>query len=110
MCAVVSCPECGEGRVDPFDVTVRARIDSDDWSYRFICPTCTLRTVAGTSRAAALQAVEAGASLETWRWSIDDDEHGREGPPLSYTDLQDLRGALSQPDWLDSLSNKESDR
>ena len=107
--ALVDCPDCGEGRVTPLDVTVRARIETDDWSYRFTCPTCTRRTVATTSRAAALQAVEAGASLETWRWSAETNEVVSDGPPLSLADLRDLRGALSDPDWLDAFSRSADD-
>lgn len=102
--AVVDCPECGERRVDPRDVTVRARIDIDEWSYRFACPTCARRAVASTSRAAALQALEEGASLETWHWSIETHEPERDGPPMSLADLLDLRAALSEPDWLETLS------
>jgi predicted RNA-binding Zn-ribbon protein involved in translation (DUF1610 family) len=105
--ALVDCPECGEGRIDPVDVTVRARIESDDWSYRFICPTCERRTVASTSRAAALEAVEAGAGLETWRWSSDGGST-HDGPPLSLADLLELRVALSEPDWLDTLSTSDN--
>lgn len=105
--ALVDCPECGEGRIDPVDVTVRARIESDDWSYRFICPTCERRTVASTSRAAALEAVEAGATLETWRWSSDGGS-ARDGPPLNLSDLLELRLALSEPDWLETLSTSDN--
>ena len=94
----------------PFEITVRARIDIDEWSYRFICPTCGRRAVASTSRAAALEAVEQGSSLETWRWSPRVAEPVREGPPLSMADLRALRAALSAPDWIESLSNKQSDR
>ncbi|MDQ1477735.1 MAG: hypothetical protein QOE62_2964, partial [Actinomycetota bacterium] len=90
-CALVDCPECGEERVDPLDVTVRARIENDQWSYRFTCPSCNRRTVASTSREAALQAVEAGASLETWRWSTETGGPDHDGPPLSLADLLDLR-------------------
>jgi hypothetical protein len=106
---VVDCPECGEGRVDPLDVTVRARIEADEWSYRFTCPTCARRAVATTSRSAALQAVEAGASLETWRWSTDSHESVPDRPPMSLADLRDLRGALSDPDWLDAFSRSADD-
>jgi predicted RNA-binding Zn-ribbon protein involved in translation (DUF1610 family) len=105
--ALVDCPECGEGRIDPVAVTVRARIESDDWSYRFTCPTCGRRTVASTSREAALEAVEAGASLETWRWSPGGGST-HDGPPLSLTDLLELRVALSEPDWLETLSISEN--
>jgi predicted RNA-binding Zn-ribbon protein involved in translation (DUF1610 family) len=108
--AVVDCPECGELRVHPLEVTVRARIDIDEWSYRFTCPTCSRRAVASTSRAAALEAVEEGSSLETWQWSADADAFERNGPPLSMADLRALRVALSEPDWLESLSKNESDR
>jgi hypothetical protein len=107
--ALVDCPECGEGRVDPLNVTVRARIETDEWSYRFTCPTCTRRAVAATSRAAALQAVEAGASLETWRWSTESHEALRAGPPMTLADLRDLRGALSDPEWLDAFSRSADD-
>jgi predicted RNA-binding Zn-ribbon protein involved in translation (DUF1610 family) len=102
--AVVDCPECGERRVDPRDVTVRARIDIDEWSYRFTCPTCARRAVASTSRAAALQAVEEGSELETWHRSVETHEPERDGPPMSLADLLDLRAALSEPDWLETLS------
>jgi hypothetical protein len=95
--------------VDPLDITVRARIETDEWSYRFTCPTCTRRAVATTSRAAALQAVEAGASLETWRWSAESHETVSDGPPMSLADLRDLRGALSDPHWLDAFSRPADD-
>ena len=107
--AVVDCPECGEARVDPLDVTVRARVETDEWSYRFICPTCDRRTVATTSRAAALQAVEAGASLEPWRWPTETEQPVRDETPLSLADLRDLQGALSDPKWLDTLSRSADD-
>jgi len=114
-CAVVECPECGQGRIDPHAVTVRALVEHDEWSYRFECPTCARRAVASTSRAAALEAVEAGATLETWRWS---NESGPDpdAPPLTLSDLRDLRVALSEPTWIDTLStsdngsNTDSDR
>jgi hypothetical protein len=107
-CALVDCPECGEERVDPLVVTVRARIEIDEWSYRFTCPSCHLRAVASTSREAALQAVEAGASLETWRWSSEADDPDHNGPPLSLADLLDLRVALSEPGWCETLSTADN--
>jgi hypothetical protein len=107
--AIVDCPDCGEGRVDTLDVTVRARIENDDWSYRFTCPMCARRAVATTSRAAALRAVEAGAALETWRWLTEMDERASGGPPLSLVDLLDLRMALSEPDWLETLTKSDLD-
>ena len=107
-CALVRCPECGEERVDPLVVTVRARIEIDDWSYRFTCPSCNLRAVASTSREAALQAVEAGATLESWRWSSEADDPDHNGPPLSLADLLDLRVALSEPSWFETLSKADN--
>jgi hypothetical protein len=86
------------------DVTVRARLDSDEWSYRFVCPSCDRRTVASTSRGAALEAVEAGASLETWRQSVETDAPNRDAAPLSLADLLALRFAMSKPDWLETFS------
>ncbi len=109
LCALVDCPECGEGRIDPVDVTVRARIENDEWSYRFTCPTCTRPTVASTSREAALEAVEAGSSLETWRWSTELDDPAHDGPPLSLADLLDLRVSLSEPDWLETLATSDNE-
>ena len=107
---IVSCRDCGQARMPLDAVTVRGCLDDDQWSYRFTCPTCCRRAVASTSRAAALQAVEEGSSLETWRWSTETDDFERNGPPLSMADLRALRVALSQPDWLESLSKNESDR
>lgn len=112
MRAVVDCAECGEARLVPHDVTVRACMESDRWSYRFTCPTCGRRSVAATSRAAALRAVESGARLETWRWPAELDERSLPGPPLTLDDLLDLRVSISEPDWLATLArpNGEADR
>jgi len=113
--AVVDCPECGEAYIDPSAVTVRALIENDEWSYRFTCPTCALRAVATTSRAAALLAVEAGATLETWNWSTESGPDP-DAPPLTLSDLRDLRVALAEPTWIDTLStsgngsNTDTDR
>jgi hypothetical protein len=106
--ALVDCPECGEGRISPCVVTVRARIEYDEWSYRFMCPTCARLTVASTSRQPALEAVEAGAALETWRWSIETGGPDFDAPPLGLGDLLDLRVALSEPTWLDTLSTSDN--
>jgi predicted RNA-binding Zn-ribbon protein involved in translation (DUF1610 family) len=109
LCALVDCPECGEGRIDPVDVTVRARIDSDEWSYRFTCPTCSKPTVAATSREAALEAVEAGSTLETWRRSAECDDPAHDGPPLSLADLLELRVSLSEPAWVETLATSDNE-
>jgi len=109
--AVVDCPECGEARVDPGDVTVLACLDTDRWSYRFTCPGCRRRSVAATSRVSALRAVESGAQLETWSWPAELGERSSLAPPLTLDDLLDLRVSVSEPDWLETLArpNVEAD-
>ena len=47
--------------------------------------------------------------METWRWSTESHEALRDGLPMTLADLRDLRGALSDPEWLDALSRSADD-
>jgi hypothetical protein len=99
---IVSCRDCGQARMPLEDVTVRGCLDDDQWSYRFTCPECGLPTVEATSVTRALDAVEIGVSVETWRYPSElDEEH--DGPLLNLVDVLELHRALIEPDWFDAL-------
>jgi hypothetical protein len=104
MRIVVSCPDCHEQRVSVDEVTVRNCVDDGRWSYRFVCPQCRRRTVAPAASRAALAVVAGGARLETWTLPMETKERPSD-PPLTETDLVDLRASLSTPGWVDSLSD-----
>ena len=76
---IVNCRDCGQIRIPVAGVTIRGCLDDDKWSYRFTCPDCDLPTVEDTSAARALDAVEIGVRLETWRYPIELDEQ-HDGP------------------------------
>ena len=105
---VVKCPDCVEARVRPQDVTLRHCADDESWSYRFTCQSCLRPTNSPTDERAALDAVAAGAELESWRLPAELLEHG-DGPPLTIVDLFELREGLLRPDWFDELSRVGGD-
>ncbi len=99
----VSCSACGHLNVTPADVTIRNCIETDAWSYAFTCPRCRIRDAAPTSRRAALAAISAGATMQTWRLPAEISER-RDGPPLTFVDLLELRLMLIEPDFIEQLA------
>lgn len=99
---IVSCRECGQTRMPVNGVTIRGCLDDDTWSYRFTCPECGLTTVEDTSAVRALDAVEIGVALETWRYPTELDER-HDGPRLNLVDVLELHRALIEPDWFETL-------
>ena len=100
---VVKCPDCLQVRMHPHEVTLRRCIDDDGWAYRFTCPSCRAIVVSPTDECAALDAVAAGARLETWRLPAELLEHP-DGPPLTFVDLFEFQESLLEPDWFDELA------
>jgi len=101
---VVKCPDCVETRIDSDDVTLRHCVDDESWSYRFVCPLCRRPAVSPTGRLAALDAMLIGCPLESWRLPAELLEH-LGGPPLTLTDLSELRELLQEPGWFDDLAH-----
>ena len=101
---IVNCRECGQIRIPVAEVTIRGCLDDDKWSYRFTCPDCVLPTVEATSPERALDAVEIGVQLETWRYPAELDER-HDGPKLNLVDVLELHRALTEPDWFETLAN-----
>ena len=105
---IVSCRDCGQARMPLDAVTLRGCLDDDQWSYRFTCPACGLATVEGTSVSRALDAVEIGVGVETWRYPAELDER-HDGPVLNLVDVLELHRALVEPDWFDALVRSGAD-
>jgi hypothetical protein len=99
---IVSCQDCGQTRVPVDGVTIRGCLDDDQWSYRFTCAECGRPTVEATSANRALDALEIGVHLETWRYPTELDEP-HSGPKLDLGDVLELHRALVAPDWFDEL-------
>ncbi len=102
MRIVVKCPDCVESRVAPADVTIRNCVDDGGWSYRFTCPQCRRRTVATTVESPALDALAAGARLESWSLP-NDTQVSLGGAPLALVDVLELHLLLLEPNWFDVL-------
>jgi len=100
---IVNCRDCGQIRTPVAGVTIRGCLDDDTWSYRFTCPDCGLPTVEDTSAARALDAVEVGVRLETWRYPLELDER-HDGPKLNLVDVLELHRALIEPDWFETFT------
>ncbi len=102
---VVRCPDCGDGRVEARAVTVRSCTDNDDWSYRFTCASCGVRAVASTARIAALRAMAAGATFETWSLPEELDERF-DGEQFCEADVAGLVRSVEDPRWLSVLAGR----
>ncbi len=101
-CIVVRCPDCGEQRVAPAQVTVRCCIDDGGWSYRFICPSCDCRADGESFVSALMAAVDSGAGLESW--SSPPGVYDRPTGPLFTASAEDeLHRRLLEPDWFDEF-------
>jgi hypothetical protein len=100
---VVKCPECGERRIAPEEVTVRGCLDDGSWSYRFSCPICFLPTIGASTMTALMSAVDAGAAFEAWELPTDLDARPA-GPRFTFVDVLELHTLLLEPDWFDELS------
>jgi hypothetical protein len=103
MRIVVQCPECGDMRVPPEVVTVRACLDTEAWSYRFTCPKCHLRTIGTCASTPLLEAMNAGAHFEAWTLPAEIGERPS-GPPINVVDLLELHRLLLEPDWFTELA------
>ena len=105
---VVECPDCGESRVRPEQVTVRRCVDSGQGSYRFACPTCRLLTVGDSQMSALMRAVDAGAGFESWTMPSELNERP-DGPLFTLADVFELHLLLLEPDWFDEIVALEVD-
>jgi hypothetical protein len=103
MRIVVQCPECGDIRVAPEVVTVRACLDNEAWSYRFTCPKCDLRTVGDCAAAPLLEAMNVGAHFEAWTLPAEFGERPS-GPPINVVDVLELHRLLQEPNWFSELA------
>ena len=86
-------------RVAPEAVTVRACLDTEEWSYRFTCPKCQLRTVGACATERLMDAMNAGADFEAWSLPAEFEERP-DGPPLNAFDVLELHRLLLEPDWF----------
>jgi hypothetical protein len=102
MLVRVSCPTCGQVKVAPRELTIRNCVETDEWSYCFLCHGCSLRASGVTQRGAALDTVCAGAKFESWHLPAELHERP-DAPPLAWVDVLELRLALIEPDWIDRL-------
>jgi hypothetical protein len=105
---VVSCPECGDARVSPNDVTVRGCLDDGAWSYRFTCPRCALPTLGMSTKLALRAAVDTGASFEVWTMPTRLDEHPG-GPAFSSADVLEIQRLMRDTNWLEEVSRGDLD-
>jgi hypothetical protein len=100
---IVNCPDCGNVKVAPTEVTMRHCLDDDQWSYWFICPSCHLRAAARTDRSdAVLDALSLGSALDPWRLPAELAEQ-HDGPALTTDDLEELHRQLTAADLTDHI-------
>ena len=99
---VVECPDCGHARLAPREITVRGCVDSGNWTYRFTCPTCQLRTTGDSARSALQAAVAAGSPFETWSMPAVLREIP-DGPPFTAEDELAFHELLTSADWFEEV-------
>jgi hypothetical protein len=106
---VVKCQDCDEIRVGASKVTLRRCVDNDSWSYRFTCPKCRRLSVSPTHERVAIDAIAAGSGFENWNLPTNLTSRPS-GPPFTKHDVIALRNRFLDPNWIDALLQRGTDR
>lgn len=103
-----TCPGCGD--VDLTIPQVRAMVcaTTNEGSYAFQCPTCSLAVSKPAEQGVVDLLVSAGVQLMVWEEPAELREP-RNGPPITHDDLLAFHYELEQPDWLERLTAPRAD-
>ena len=104
-----SCPDCGDVELTSRDVVVRVNSATNEGSYAFQCPECTLAVSKGAEPRIIDLLVSSGVELFMWTMPAELMEE-RVGPKLNYDDLLDFHYDLQQDDWFERLTSTAKDR
>ncbi len=97
-----SCPTCGDVEMTTRDVQVMVCSTTNEGSYAFLCPSCTL----AVSKPAELDVVDllvaSGVRLSVWDMPAELAE-GHSGPAICHDDLLEFHFQLQRGDCLSDL-------
>lgn len=88
-----SCPDCGDVELTTNDVHVRICDDTNEGTYSFRCPHCTVTVVKSAEVRTIDLLVASGVAFTTWRLPAELSEP-RIGEPISHDDLLDFHDLL----------------
>ena len=96
------CPRCGEVTLGSHDMEVQVCAQTQEGSYTFHCPVCTLPVRREADRRVVQILVSGGVKVRVWELPAELYE-SHDGPPISWDDLLDFHALLSTDSWFDQL-------
>lgn len=98
-----SCPTCGDVELTTRDVQVLLCATTNEGSYAFRCPACSLAVSKPAEPRIVDVLVASGVRLSVWQMPAElDEEHA--GAPISYDDLLEFHFELKGDDWFERLT------
>lgn len=94
-----SCPDCGDVELTSADVHVRICDDTDDGTYSFRCPFCTMTVVKPAEARTIDLLIASGVAFSTWRMPAELAECHL-GDPINHDDLLDFHNLLNDDSRL----------
>ena len=99
-----SCPTCGDVELTTRDVRVLVCSTTNEGSYAFRCPSCTMQVAKPAEGRIVDVLVSSGVRLSVWHLPAELDEV-HSGPPISYDDLLEFHYELQSEGWLDKVTS-----
>lgn len=97
-----SCPTCGDVEMTTSDVQVMVCSSTNEGSYAFLCPACSLAVSKPAEPDVVDLLVASGVRLAVWDMPAELSESHR-GAPISHDDLLEFHFQLQRSDCLQDL-------
>ena len=97
-----SCPSCGDVELTTRDVRVLLCSDTNEGSYAFQCPACTVAVSKAAEPRVVDVLVAAGVKLTVWQLPAELNET-HQGPAIGYDDLLQFHFELQSEDWFERM-------
>lgn len=97
-----SCPSCGDVELTTRDVRVLLCSDTNEGSYAFQCPACTVAVSKAAEPRVVDVLVASGVKLTVWQLPAELNET-HQGPAIGYDDLLQFHFELQSEDWFERM-------
>ena len=96
------CPRCGEVTLTSADMEVQVCAQTQEGSYSFACPACTLPVHRDADRRVVQILVSGGLKVRVWELPAELEEE-KSGPAITWDDVLDFHMLLDDDAWFDNL-------
>lgn len=97
-----TCPTCSDVELTTRDLSVLICSDTNQGSYSFRCPTCSMAVAKQAEPRIIDLLVSSGVRMQLWRLPAELHEP-KHGQPFCWDDVLELHDLLEQPGWFAQL-------